>query len=286
MAMDPKTGEVLALASYPRFDPNDFISSAFSDHKSGQQARVLRWLENEAYIGEIWDGKHPLERERFDPQKNRFYEESLYLSWDRYLEAILPKEGSLHLSLQRIQNIKNVYRFELALQRLLAISCQEDLQVLLAALYTGKSHAPFKKGPPAEKIEEAKAFFRKEDLELFEEKKILDRYLEAIRYQDDKLLFIDLCRVLIDRESFSPDLVEQIGEQTLNDYFALNQCATRICHFLYRQAQQRFHTIDFQKWRDAHFKDFLKGKREEEKKKKTYSRPYIEYLEQIEKKLF
>ncbi|MBM3183715.1 MAG: hypothetical protein FJZ64_00195, partial [Chlamydiae bacterium] len=40
VAIDPKSGEVLALASFPRFDPNDFVQKT---------KRVYTWLENENF---------------------------------------------------------------------------------------------------------------------------------------------------------------------------------------------------------------------------------------------
>ena len=51
--MIPSTGEVVALASYPRFNPNEMS---------------IKWLETPSYIGQIWDGLKPLERE-FGPLK-------------------------------------------------------------------------------------------------------------------------------------------------------------------------------------------------------------------------
>ena len=51
VAMDPRTGEILALASHPRFDPNDFIPSSNPEQKSTKQAKVSRWLESDRFIG-------------------------------------------------------------------------------------------------------------------------------------------------------------------------------------------------------------------------------------------
>src|SRR5581483_3609199 len=50
VALDPKTGEVIALASYPRMDPNDFIPSRIPEIRASKQAAMMKWLENEAYI--------------------------------------------------------------------------------------------------------------------------------------------------------------------------------------------------------------------------------------------
>jgi cell division protein FtsI/penicillin-binding protein 2 len=99
VAMIPQTGEVVALASYPRFDPNDFIP-----HEGKRGPAVLRWLEVEPYVGAIWDGKRLLERECF---REGFYEESLRLTWERYLEAILAPDSSTKRAMAAVRTIRD-----------------------------------------------------------------------------------------------------------------------------------------------------------------------------------
>ena len=57
VAMDPNTGELLALASYPRYDPNDFIPSGNPEQDKLRQRNIHKWFEDENTIGEIWDQK-------------------------------------------------------------------------------------------------------------------------------------------------------------------------------------------------------------------------------------
>ena len=58
MVLDPNNGEIITLASYPRFDPNDFISGIVRSSR-----RRIRWLENEAYLAKVWNGALHLQRE-------------------------------------------------------------------------------------------------------------------------------------------------------------------------------------------------------------------------------
>lgn len=91
VAMDPNNGEILALASYPRYDPNDFIFSGNPDIQQQKRSNVRRWLENEQFLAEIWDQKRPLQREYYDKPQERCCEEELLLTWEEYLKIILPQ---------------------------------------------------------------------------------------------------------------------------------------------------------------------------------------------------
>ena len=73
VALDPNSGEVLALAGAPRFDPNDFITTSHRDQK---MHRIHRWLESDCYIADLWDGKDFLFRESIDQDEER------PLTWD------------------------------------------------------------------------------------------------------------------------------------------------------------------------------------------------------------
>ena len=82
LAIDPKTGEILAMASYPRFDPNDFIASNEPEANKQKKINIGHWFEGENYIGEIWDQKLPHERELFDEEAKTYYNEKKWLSWE------------------------------------------------------------------------------------------------------------------------------------------------------------------------------------------------------------
>lgn len=123
VAIDPKTGEVLALASYPRFDPNDFVPSDNSIFKDGKTREVSRWLENERFIGSVWDGTENLKRER----SRQFQEEAYPLTWEMSLDFLLPKESPIRTYFSRMDDVKG------------AIQLQEDYE---AMLYYTRSKLP------------------------------------------------------------------------------------------------------------------------------------------------
>ncbi len=107
VAMDPKTGEILTLASYPRFNPNDFIPSKDLEERKAKEHAVNKWFENEAYIGSVWDGIRPLEREYFSFIKGKYEEEKLPLSWNLFLDTILGSTSSAKRVMNQMTTIKD-----------------------------------------------------------------------------------------------------------------------------------------------------------------------------------
>lgn len=106
VAMDPKTGEVLALASYPRFNPNDYIPGS-SPQRTEQ---IHKWLESDAYIKDIWLEKTPLEREFFNLAEGTWSTEKKMLTWNAFLSALYQKESEPYKYLREIKTLKNGYR--------------------------------------------------------------------------------------------------------------------------------------------------------------------------------
>lgn len=223
VALDPKTGEILALASYPRFDPNDFVMASQPDMAKAKRQRIGRWLESEQYLADIWDQKMPLERERYDDQRGAFFDEALWLTWDNYLKRILPKDHPVILELQRLGTIEAA----IALQR------NEELP---------------------------------EDY--------------------DKLLLLDLCRLCVDETGFSDQLIQKKGKETLGAYRQV--CAAKVCieEVVKGMAADLFREIDFRAWREKNEKGFLKEKRAEEKLASRYQKPYTDYLDAEESRMF
>ncbi len=284
VALHPKTGEVLALASYPRFDPNDFIPSQQPENKRKKEAQLLRWLENESYAGEIWDGKRSMERESFS--EGKFQDELLPLDWERYLELILPSDRSARKMLDKIGDLRTCVRLQQEMYALLSSSAQDDMALLIDALYDEEGHVLSRARPPEEAREAVRARCREKGSSFEAHKKWVDQYFAFVSHNDDKLLLLDLACLMAKKEDFSPQLLEVVGDQDLATARDLCQAAVSTQTLLKSHAQELYHQIDFAAWREAHFKDFLKAKRKEEKVNKRYTRPYTEYLQQLEKSRF
>lgn len=270
VAIEPNTGETLALASYPRFDPNDFVNGS---------SAVLKWLENERLIADIWDGYQDLERERIDPVTHRFYQEKLHLCLEHYIDALLAPKSEIKRCFSRIDTLHAACTLQKTARQLLELSQQTSYPHLLATLYNTTPHRDFRFSID-EKIKIQKHLFPQQL------KMVLDSFLVEIKHNDDKLLLLDLCRLLVNEEAFSPELLQAIGHLKISDYYILNQLSSQIQKFLFVQAKQWFHELDFSYWRKQHFASFLKQKRQEEKKQKKWAKPYTEYLDLAEKNLF
>lgn len=228
VAMIPQTGEVVALASYPRFDPNDFIFSGSVEEKKKKKAAVSRWLEDLSYVGQIWDGKEVLKREYFSFAQNKYIEETLYLSWPVFLNSILPP--SLNETLNAISDLQTAYRVQ--------------------------------------------------------EHGIYHPLLRDIPKEEDRLLIVDLCHLLVPTSLFTEETLSLFGKQPLSEYNALRQGAMRLLSRLKPDVQKLYHLTDFKSWRQTRFKELLRSKRAEEKAQRRYARPYTDYLEIAEKTLF
>lgn len=96
-AIEVSSGNVVALASTPRFDPNDFVS--------GEWQAQSAWLESSEYLASLWDRRAPLRREVSGSQ-----EESLFLSWSFYLHMILPETHPAIVKLNHFTDITSLVK--------------------------------------------------------------------------------------------------------------------------------------------------------------------------------
>ncbi len=260
VAMIPETGEIVAMASYPRFDSNDFIlTDRDRENKIGE---IQKWLESERHIGAIWDGFSPMERELLT------YSEKEILSWDTYLDQVVSLNCQVRKSLRKISSIYQAVHLQHVMGALHKVLENENMSETIEALY------PEIKGEGS-------------DLHLVKEiRKEIDPILSPTKSNKDKLLFLDLLRLLAPGDYFSKEILEETGKLSPTKYRELNQAFVRVKGEIKERVKTLYHEKVFPIWRKKNFKAYLKEKREEEKERKTYAHPYTDYLEESEKKLF
>lgn len=286
VAMEPHSGEVLALASYPRFDPNDFIVSGQPEEQKIKKSRINRWFENEFYLAQMWNMQLPFERERYDSNLGVFYEEKCWLNWPVYLDFVLPKEGELRRAVASMKTINQAVDLQRQADALLNLMPGYDLYTIFNCLYNDDyhiPHKPFTKSVDKTKLLEAAQSCHEQLITL---KLLLDKYFSNLPHNYDKVLVIDLCRLAVNEELFDQQLLDHVGSHTVENFRQSSASLVIILALVKEMAKEIFHDNDFKKWRGKEEKDFLKQKRADEKIAKTYPKPYIDYIDQMENKLF
>jgi len=287
IAMDPKTGEVIALASYPRFDPNDFISSGNAEISKQKRSNIRHWFETEDYIAEIWDQRHPLERELYSEKTENLYEDSLWMTWDNYLKMILPSDNPIQSGIARVSNIENAVRLQQNIDLLISLGGVNNLYTLLNELFQGSDQIPYRKQSSSNEIETIALNFSQSESHLKLIQKCLSSYFIDIPHHYDKVLLVDLCRLAVHSEQISTPLLEKIGKQSLSTYRDASAAIANLTPLLHSMTKELYHELNFKIWRKEHEKEFLKLKRAEEVKLSVrYPKPYIDYLDEIENEQF
>ena len=287
VALDPNTGEILALASHPRFDPNDFIPSSNKKLKEQKNRNIHKWFETSSHIASIWNGKDSLSREFFSSKKKTFIQEIEPLTWELYLDLILPKEGPLKLAMEKIKSVKNAIEIQEAAYDLLYFSKQNRYDLLFDNLFQNKdTHFLINPHIDSSSLFEIDKQLLENKAEVNPRKNVLHKFLSSITDNVDKLFVVDLCRVAINSYAFSDALIEKVGSLSLTSYWKISKAILNIQDDLRKIMKPIFHEKEFIKWREENFKSFLKEKRQEEKEKNTYARPYLDYLDEEESKQF
>jgi len=285
VAMDPNNGEIVALASYPRFDPNDFISSGDPELNAKKQASVRHWFETDRYIGDIWDQREPLQREVWD-EKYGITDEKIMMNWENYLRFILAEDSEVNAAFKRFDRIEHAVEVDRLADALVMLTGEDNLYVVLNELYDSPEHQAYgsRIGAPARR-RLMKNLSDKRD-EIAQIKKRLNRYLSGIKNQYDKVLFIDLCRVAAPGHLFSEQLLKKAGHQRISIHRDMSSSMAEIVTVVKEAARGLFHEWEFNPWREANQKTFLKEKRKQEKEEKRYAKPYLDYFDREEAEMF
>lgn len=283
VAMDPKTGEVLALASYPRFNPNDFIRGGTPDECAKKSVAVQKWLENEEYIAAIWNQKEQLTRERLDTAKGEFFEEGLYLTWRNYLRMILPSNSPVFSVIEKRDLLEDSAFVQIRVEKLLACFPKLEASKIFDYLYPSKKNVSTLTLIEKDLLENACQTHQEQITSLLED---LSPYFATLSHNADKLLLVDLYRLACDHSRFGPELFSIFEKQTIGEYHACGSALYLVQDALKASLKEAFRENHFRKWRETEFKGYLSCKRKEEEEKKKWARPYIEYLDEAERAQF
>jgi cell division protein FtsI/penicillin-binding protein 2 len=286
VALDPKTGEIVALASYPRFDPNDFIPGKTAGTRKEKQMAIAKWLENETHIGNVWNGKSILSRELYVESEKRWIEEIKSLSWDVFLESILSPNSALKKVMDGFKTVSDAYLLQQHFERVKEACGIDDPSALIHVLYSTAPHLLVQKEFPSDLLNLMRNNLSSAKEEIDESLQFLDNYFRFILHNQDKLLLLDLLRLVVSSDLIDESLIEEIGHFSLVDFFGLIQSLKKVQDYTKEKVETLHHEIGFKEWRKNYFKAFLKEKRKEEKAARKYAKPYTEYLEKIEKNLF
>lgn len=274
VAMLPKTGEIVAMASYPRFNPNDFTSK--SEH-------LHQWLEDETYLASIWDGRSSLEREIINKQ-GEVETEKRFLTWDGFLDLVLQKKSSTRQAMGKIQNVERAIYLLNAVEMLASLSGNNSMPALMDALFLEiEGHIPSRNNTKQETIESIWQALEGFGNEVTSE---ISGILHAVPFNDDKLLVLDLCRLVIDSQFVTESLLKHIGSLSLSLFRKQSSALSIIEKKTKIKTEQEYYENIFPNWRANHFNEYLKLKREEERENNRYQKPYLDYLNEKKRELF
>lgn len=286
VAVDPNNGEVLALASYPRFDPNDFILSGSQTEEDKQKnSNIQHWFEGEAYIGEVWDQKRPLEREIYDNQKHSYVIEKLPLTWNVYLDFILPKHHPIQKTMDNVKRVEQAFELQNLVVDLMQMSGLDNPRQLINLLYNGEGHTEWKSTLTQSQKNDLLTTLKLNPA-FSSMKQRLNTYFALLPHNYDKVLLIDLCRLAVPMDLFTNQLLKKVGKQTIASYRDCSGAMASLNAIMKKMTRELFHEYDFKPWRQDNEKAFLKAKRAQEKADNSYPKPYLDYLDQEEEAMF
>lgn len=252
IVLDLKESKVLALASYPRFNPQDFIDK--------NQDQIHKWTESSTYIRHLYEGIGEIEKEKYSLKKG-FFQSSTTLSYDLFLQRLLSPHSSCLEKIKKIASVKE------------AFTLLDNFE---------KLHEKYGFIDPEALFTELDSLTIKD-----EETDILYAPIKKhLKGCPDKVLFFDLIKLLIDTKKIKPSCYDLLTTLSLPDFFSLSQNLAQTFKQLEKSLQIPFEKYIFPSWKQTHFKAFLKQKRQEEALKKTYARPFIDYLDEEKKRQY
>ncbi len=273
VALDPKTGQVLCMASYPRINGNDFIE---------KNNNSTRWLESSQFVANLWDGISSMEKEIFDFKSSKYEVKERKLTFETYLDMTLSPYCQVKKSIKKIPSIQEARKIIESVESLLDLSEQPYMYALIDTIFPKDPSTVF--GTSNNEQNLIKDALNEHPQHAQSLLSIIKTSFQSISKNDDKLLFLDLLRLFsLSKNRFEEESFDFLS---LQHHFEISQAYSVINNHLKPLAKEWFLENNFKIWRQDCFSQFLKEKRKEEREKKTYQRPYLTYLNQAKKDLF
>lgn len=248
VAMEPNSGELLACASFPRFDPNDFVKASPSFFSGSQHEAIHRWVENESYVRKVWDGSWPMVKEEIT-DIGLWHDHGQELTFSAFTKAILPTHSPILEQLSSTISVRHV----IVLQDLLLSQSRE-------------------KGVPiCDLIEQNPPW--------------LQKWFGNLSSKERVLLY-DLSRTIIRYEELPRSCVGVIAPLSLDDVKRMTAAKVGLLEKMREVVQRAFQEGPFQEWRQENETAFLRQRRATETVEKVPARPFLQYLDKEESRQF
>ncbi|SPN73812.1 Penicillin-binding protein H,penicillin-binding protein 2,penicillin-binding protein 2,Penicillin-binding Protein dimerisation domain [Chlamydia serpentis] len=292
IALDPNNGEVLAMASSPRYRNNDFVNVKVAEDSKGLRSSIYRWLENKEHIAEIYDRKVPLCRERRHPLTGLCYEEILPLTFDCFLDFLFPEHSIIKLQLKTQSFVGQAIEVQNSVNRLLALFSYQEGNIPSSAIFDAvfpdtEGHILIREVISVQQqkwIAECLDNYRVDIEEIKEE---LYQTLGSFSANYEKILYIDLLRLIIDPRRFSSTLPPDVYQLSLSQFAELQGRYVVVRAAFSSILQDVFNEVHFKLWRKTQFPEYLANKRKEEAlRRQRYPTPYVDYLEEEKTKQY
>lgn len=249
VAIDPRSAEVLACASYPQFDPNDFVRIHPALFDVPHEQKSLTWIKNEGYVRRIWDQEWPWLPEDGGP---------FWMTWRRFIDEVIPQNFSL----------KNQLFFPVgelvALQKGLFDLVHPNDKGYLSAAQRLIQHRPCSNTLSSG----------------------VQALTEAASDPMDLLYLADLSRLIVRYEELPEALWKQLFHISLEEMHAMIGAKSCLMDAIASSARKAFAIGPFAAWRKDHEAAFIAERRKEEQTAQRIAQPYLSYLDAEQKRQF
>ncbi|ANH78498.1 Penicillin-binding protein PBP2 [Candidatus Chlamydia sanziniae] len=286
VALDPNTGEVLAMASSPRYCNNDFVGIKVSEDPIAARSLIYQWLEGKEHVAEIYDRKVCLRRERRNFFTDDCYEEELWLTFNHFLDFLLPEASIVKSRLKNQSSVGEAIAIQKSVQNLIDLFGYDEGKCSCSAIFDAvfsyeEGNIPIGEVTSLQQQEWVAACVYKYSHFLEKIKQELHEVFKDLRANYDKILFVDLLRLVVDPSRFQPTLSSSVYSLSLSEFSEFQGHYVVLRAAFSKILESIFNETDFKLWRREHFTQYLVSKRKEEVfKKRRYPTPYVDYLEE------